>query len=60
MKTAVRALALGIFAAGASAAVLSSPSHSGKATMVVSHQAVVSAYPVPACGPDHCPPTSSN
>lgn len=52
MKTAVRALVLGIFAAGASAAVLSS--HSSKVTMVASHQAIVSAMPIPTCGPNAC------
>lgn len=51
MKFAVRALVLGMFAAGCSAAVLSSHA---KATMVPSHQAVSSAVPIPTCGPHHC------
>jgi len=51
MKFAVRALVLGMFAAGCSAAVLSSHA---KTTFVPNHQAVSSAYPMPTCGPDHC------
>jgi hypothetical protein len=51
MKFAVRALVLGMFAAGCSAAVLSSHA---KATFVPNHQAVSSAYPMPTCGPNHC------
>ena len=50
MKFAVRALALGMFVAGASAAVLTPHS----STMVASHQAVVAATPIPTCGPSSC------
>ena len=51
MKFAVRALVLGMFAAGCSAAVLSSHA---KATFIPNHQAVSSAYPMPTCSPGHC------
>lgn len=47
MKLAVQALVLGICAMGASAALATS-----HATM--SHQAVVSAIPMPTCGPSGC------
>jgi len=57
MKFAVRALVLGMCAAGCSAAVLSSHA---KATMVPTHQAVSSAYPVPTCSPGHCPKGGGN
>ena len=49
MKFAARALVLGICAAGASAAVLTSHA----TTMMVSHQAAA-ATPVPTCGPHDC------
>ena len=50
MKFAIRALALGVFVAGASAAVLTPHS----STMVASHQAAVAASPIPTCGPNSC------
>lgn len=50
MKFAVRALVLGMFAAGCSAAVLSSHAK----VMVPSHQLTSSAFPPPMCGPGHC------
>lgn len=53
MKIIVRALALGLFAAGASAAAVSFHSTQAMA-MTTSHQAVVSAVPIPACGPSTC------
>ncbi|MGB6134884.1 MAG: hypothetical protein WCC14_16430 [Acidobacteriaceae bacterium] len=49
MKLIVRAFVLGLFAAGASAAVVSV--HSSNTTMVSSHQTVVAAMPMPGCGP---------
>ena len=52
MKLIVRALVLGVFAAGASAAVVSS--HANTAKFVPSHQAAVSAVPIPACSPVGC------
>jgi hypothetical protein len=51
MKFAVRALVLGMFAAGCSAAVLSSHA---KATFVPSQQVTSSAFPMPTCSPGHC------
>lgn len=56
MKFAVRALVLGMFAAGCSAAVLSSHA---KATFAPDHQVMSSAYPTPTCSPGHCGKTSS-
>jgi hypothetical protein len=52
MKLVVQAFVLGIFAFGASAAITSSHS----SVMIANHQAVVSAFPTPTCGPGHCPP----
>jgi hypothetical protein len=49
MKLVVRAFVLGLFAAGASAAVVSA--HSSNIAMVGSHQAMVAAMPTPGCGP---------
>jgi hypothetical protein len=54
MKLIVRAFVLGIFACGASAAVVSLHSTQTMAAMTASHQAVASAMPIPACGPDGC------
>lgn len=54
MKLVVRAFVLGLFAAGASAAVVSVHS-SNTTTMVTSHQAVVAAMPMPGCGPSGGP-----
>lgn len=48
MKTIVRALALAIFAAGASAAVVTS--HAPNA-LAFSHQVAIAANPIPACTP---------
>jgi hypothetical protein len=47
MKTIVRAFVLGVFAAGASAAVVSSHSN----TFVPSHQAMSASMPIPFCPP---------
>lgn len=52
MKFAVRALVLGMCAAGCSAAVLASHATS---PFVPSHQVMSSAYPTPTCSPGHCP-----
>jgi len=53
MKFAVRAFALGLFVAGASAAMVSShASNVVKATP--SHQTSVSAMPMPSCSPYSC------
>ncbi len=51
MKLTVKALVLGITLAGASAALATSHS---RVPMVKSHQAVVSAAPIPTCGPSGC------
>lgn len=51
MKIVVQAFVLGIFAIGTSAAI--GTSHS--TVMLPNHQ-VVSALPMPTCGPGHCPP----
>ena len=51
MKFAVRALVLGMFAAGCSAAVLSSHATT---TFVPNHQMTSSAFPTPTCGPHNC------
>lgn len=58
MKTIVRALVLGVFAAGASAAVVSSHSANSMTTVVPSHQVASANMPVPVCTPDvpGCPP----
>jgi hypothetical protein len=48
MKLIVRALVLGVFVAGASAAVVSS--HAGVAA-TSSHQVVVAELPIPTCPP---------
>lgn len=50
MKLAVKALVLGMFAVGCSAAVFSSHAHA----FVASHQVTSSAYPPPMCSPHHC------
>ncbi|HTX40740.1 MAG TPA: hypothetical protein VMD25_02840 [Acidobacteriaceae bacterium] len=50
MKFVVRAFVLSLFAAGASAAVISA--HSSNVPMIGSHQAVVAAMPTPGCGPN--------
>jgi len=58
MKLIVRALVLGVFAAGASAAVVSSHAH--VATATPSHQVVVANLPVPVCPPvQQCAPPSA-
>lgn len=49
MKFAIRALALGIFAAGASAAVVTSHS-----AMLSGNQMMVASAPMPTCGPNAC------
>ncbi|HTV81763.1 MAG TPA: hypothetical protein VME18_03860 [Acidobacteriaceae bacterium] len=54
MKLIVRAFVLGVFACGASAAVVSFHSTQAMAAMTASHQAVVAAMPMPACGPGGC------
>lgn len=51
MKLIVRTFILGLFAVGGSAAVLSFNSTPAMAATTVSHQAVVSAVPVPDCSP---------
>jgi hypothetical protein len=51
MKFAVRALVLGMFAVGCSAAVLSSHAN---AAFAANHQVTSSAYPPPMCSPHHC------
>jgi hypothetical protein len=59
MKLAVKALVLGICAMGASAALATS--HGTTVPMVKSHQAVISAVPMPTCSPNapKCGTTSS-
>jgi hypothetical protein len=47
MKLVVRALVLGVFAAGASAAVVSS--HASNAAIASSHQVVTTSLPTPPC-----------
>ena len=59
MKLIVRALVLGVFAAGASAAVVTSHSANSMTPAVPSHQAVTANMPIPACTPGYCPPPSS-
>lgn len=54
MKLIVRTFVLGLFAAGASAAVVSVHSTQAMATMTASHQAAVAAIPIPGCGPSVC------
>jgi len=54
MKLIVRAFVLGLFAAGASAAVVSFHSTQAMAAMTASHQAVAAAMPIPPCGPGSC------
>lgn len=49
MKLAIRALVLGIFAAGASAAVVTSHS-----ATIAGHQMIVASAPMPTCGPNAC------
>jgi hypothetical protein len=49
MKIAVKTLVLGMCVAGATAAFATS--HVGTVPMVTSHQAVVSAMPIPTCSP---------
>jgi hypothetical protein len=49
MKIAVKTLVLGMCVAGATAAFATS--HVGTVPMVASHQAVVSAMPIPSCSP---------
>jgi hypothetical protein len=52
MKIVVRALVLGVFAAGASAAVVTSHSANSMTTVAPSHQVVSANMPVPVCTPD--------
>jgi hypothetical protein len=47
MKLVVRALVLGVFVAGASAAVVSS--HASNAAVASSHQVVAASLPTPPC-----------
>jgi hypothetical protein len=49
MKLAIRAIVLGMFAAGASAAVVSSHS-----VNFASRQMVAAGAPMPTCGPNAC------
>jgi hypothetical protein len=55
MKLIVRAFALGLFAIGASAAVVSFHSTQDVAAMTASHQAVVAGMPIPNQGPKEMP-----
>ncbi len=58
MKLIVRALVLGVFAAGASAAVVSS--HANVVVATPSHQVVSANLPVPVCPPvQPCAPPSA-
>jgi hypothetical protein len=58
MKLALRALVLCVFAAGASAAVVTSHSANSMTAAVPSHQVASASLPVPVCTPDvpGCPP----
>ena len=59
MKLIVRVFVLGLFAAGASAAVVSFHSTSATA-MTASHQAVVAAMPEPSGSPEFMPEPSGS
>jgi hypothetical protein len=54
MKLIVRTFLLGLFAVGASAAVVSFHSTQALAAMTASHQAVAAAMPIPTCSPSTC------
>jgi hypothetical protein len=54
MKLIVRAFVFALVATGASAAAVSFHSTQAVAATTASHQAVVSAMPMPACGPSGC------
>ena len=55
MKLVVRAFVLGVFAAGASAAVASYHNANALTAMnATSHQAVSANLPMPGCGPSGC------
>lgn len=61
MKFAVRLFVLGLFAAGASAAVVSSHSAKAMSAMTVGHQIMTPQEAVPACSPwGGCPTTKTS
>jgi hypothetical protein len=52
MKLVVRAFVLGVFVAGASAAVVSSHAAANVVKATPSHQAVAANMPIPNCNPN--------